>query len=126
MKDALERRPQACILILDELRVAIRHGATTTIVDHDEIVLAKSERNMTRIVTMDGEYRVREPFHAALARLASVGMTQVHRCAAVNSRRVRQLVGRGQHRLLILLNDGRSVVVGRNYQPRVKRQFGGS
>jgi len=120
----LKRRTQACVLVLDGERVALCHGATTTIVGRDDIILAESERNVTRIITGDEAFCVHAPFHSVLKRLTEVGMIQVHRRVAVNPRKVRQLVGRGQHRLLMLLNDGRSVSVGRNYQSHVKRQFG--
>jgi DNA-binding LytR/AlgR family response regulator len=116
-------RSHPCVMVLEGRRVAIRHRATINIVHGDDITLVRSERNATRIVTGDGEFRVREPLHAVLKRLAPVGMTQVHRSVAVNSRKVTGLVGRGQHRLVMRLNDGRSLAVGRTYQPRVKLLF---
>ena len=122
----LKRRSQPCMLVVDGDRIAFRHGATTTLVNRDDIIMARSERNVTRIVTHDGEVRIREPFHVAVDRLRQIGIMRVHRCVAVNPRKVRELVGRGQHRLIMVLSDGRSLGVGREYQPAVKRQFGAS
>lgn len=124
MSETVKRRRQPCMLVLDGDRVAFRHGAVTTVIYRDDIIMARSERNATRIVTHDREVRIREPFHAVVERLRQLGITRVHRCLAVNPRKVRELAGRGHHRLVMVLSDGRSLGVGREYQPEVRRQFG--
>ena len=118
------RRPSICLLNPD--RVAIRSGATITVVSVDDIILAESSRNTTVIVTRLGELRVRETLRAVLELLGLNALTRIHRRIAVNRSRIRQVVGRGNHRLEVVLDDGRCLAVGREFQREVRMRFGPS
>lgn len=116
-----ERRP--AIRVLDAGRIAIRCGPAITVVDLCDIILAQTSRNTTVIVTRFGELRVRETLRTVLELLGVSGLTRIHRRTAVNGLKVRRVVGRGNHRLLVFLDDGRCLAVGRGFQREVRARF---
>ncbi|HSQ30845.1 MAG TPA: LytTR family DNA-binding domain-containing protein [Gemmatimonadaceae bacterium] len=112
--------------VIDGDRVAIRHGASTQVVSREDLICARAARNGTMIVTRRGTFKVREAMSAVVERLAHVGLVQIHRGVAVNSSKIRQLVGRSQHRLAVILDDDVRFAVGRQFQPLIRARFGAS
>lgn len=105
-------------------RIAVACGASTEIVEWDEVVTIRSVHNCTQILTRTRSLKIRSPLSAVVTQLSGVGLVQVRRDAAVNGSKVRQLVGSGCHRLAILLDDGSSLEVGRRFQRVVRLRFG--
>jgi DNA-binding LytR/AlgR family response regulator len=101
-------------------RVAIRHGAATHLVRPDDIRAARSQGNYTIIATRHGEIRVRTPIATVVAELSRFGVIRVHRRGAARLECVRCIEGRGRHKLVIVLEDGSEMDVGRAYQPRIR------
>jgi len=105
-------------------RIAICSGASTEVVAWDDVILARSAKNYTWVVTRRGAVRVRSPLQAVVETLAAFGFVQIHRCVAVNESKVRRLVRSGRRRLEILLEDDLCLEVGRQYQRVVRARFG--
>ena len=112
------------LCVLDGDRIAIRYRSSTQVILREEIICARAAKNGTWIVTRQGDFRIREPMGAVVERLEAVGIVQIHRGIAVNAAKVRQLVGRGQHRLGIVLEDGRVFQVGRQFQRLIRGRYG--
>jgi DNA-binding LytR/AlgR family response regulator len=111
------------ISILPDDRIAIRRGSSVEVFLSTDVVSVHSKRNMTRLVLCGGEVSVYVPFRDAVSLLSRAHVLRIHRGVAVNAARVRRIVGRGQHRLSIVLDTGCKLAVGRAYQPAIRRQF---
>ena len=105
-------------------RVAICSGPSTEVVEWNDIILARSARSYTWIVTRRGALRVRGPLQVVICTLAGLGFVQIHRRVAVNDSKVRRLVRCGRRRLDILLEDDVRLEVGRQFQRSVRDRFG--
>jgi DNA-binding LytR/AlgR family response regulator len=90
----------------------------------DAILLARSTGNYTTLVTDSGEHSVRAPLTFVVQELRGFGLMRIHRAAAVNMEHVRRLVGRGRHRLVVVLDTGVEVEVGRAFQRLVRTRLG--
>lgn len=112
------------LCVLDGERIAIRSRGSTQLLSREEIVCARAAKNGTWIVTRRGEFKVREPMGAVVERLEVLGIVRIHRGIAVNAAKIRQLVGRSQHRLVIILDDAGSYEVGRRFQKSIRSRFG--
>jgi DNA-binding LytR/AlgR family response regulator len=109
--------------VLDGERVAIRSRGSTDVIGWGEIVLARSVRNSTCIVTCNGEIKVRHTLGFVVDRLAHLGLVRVHRNTAVNRTKVRRLKGFGRHRLHVDLDGGFTLEVGRTFQRVLRESF---
>ena len=121
------RRPDTrggSIYRLDHDTVAVRHGASIFLFRPDEIIAVRSAGNYTTIVSTGGELRVRSPMSEVVRTLSAFGVVRICRRSAVNLARVRQLVGRGGHKLAIVLDDGTEMSVGRSFQREIRARFG--
>lgn len=116
-------RPER-LCVLDGERIAIRYRSSTQVFLREEIICARAAKNGTWIVTRQGDFKIREPIGTVVERLEVAGIVQIHRGIAVNAAKVRQLVGRGQHRLGIILEDGRVFQVGRQFQRLIRGRYG--
>jgi DNA-binding LytR/AlgR family response regulator len=105
-------------------RVSICSRASTEVVEWGDIILARSDRSYTWIVTRRGALRVRGPLHVVICSLAGLGFVQIHRRVAVNDSKVRRLIRSGRRRLDILLEDDMRLEVGRQFQRSVRDRFG--
>lgn len=105
-------------------RVAICSGPSTEVVEWNDIILARSARSHTWIVTRRGALRVRGPLQVVICTLAGLGFVQIHRRVAINDSKVRRLVRCGRRRLDILLEDDVRLEVGRQFQRSVRDRFG--
>jgi len=112
------------VRVIGPARVAICSGASTDVVEWSDIILAKSAKNYTWIVTRQGAIRVRRPLQVVIESLAALGFVQIHRRVAVNDSKVRRLVRSGRRRLEILLEDELRLEVGRQYQRVIRARFG--
>lgn len=81
--------------------------------------LIRSAGNYLSVEVEGREVLVRLPLHVAERRLATLGFVRAHRTALVNIARVTH-AGRESGRLVLWLDDGRSVVVGRAYAAAVR------
>ena len=113
------------VSVLDGDRVAIRHGTSTHVIAWEDVVFVRSANKCTWIVTTHGEFKVLEALATVVDGLAILGLVRIHRAIAVSGMRVRQLVGRGRHRLTIVLDTGAQFDVGRQFQPLIRARFGG-
>lgn len=112
------------VSILGGNRLAIRHGPSTHVLDWDDVVCVRSAKKCTWIVTTRGEYKVLEALFVLVECLETLGLVRIHRAVAVSRTRVRQLLGRGRHRLTIVLDTGARFDVGRQYQAAIRGHFG--
>ena len=110
--------------VLDGHRIAIRQRASTHVVARGEVICVRAAKNGTWIVTAHGQFKVREPMNSVVDKLAVVGIVRIHRAVAVNGDRVRSLLGRSQHRLLVMLDCNESFEVGRQFQREIRARFG--
>lgn len=117
------RSRPTCIRLLDGGQVAIRRGATINFFHHRDIRSAHSAGNNTLINTRRGEIRLHQPLRAVLEDLGSIGLIQIHRSTAVNLAAIRQLVGCGQHRVRLRLDDDRWLDIGRQFQRTIRAHF---
>ena len=118
------RSRQWPLSVLDGGRVALRNVGVTELLCADAILLARSAGNYTLLVTESGEHRVRAPLTFVVDALKTFGLARIHRAAAVNMGQVRRLIGRGQHRLCVVLCTGMEVDVGRGYQRLIRTRLG--
>jgi DNA-binding LytR/AlgR family response regulator len=121
---ASRRSRQWPLSVLPSGQVAIRWAGSTELLRGDAIVLARSVGNYTRITTDASEYVVRIPLGIVVDQLEVFGMLRIHRAVAVNITYVRRVVGRGGHRLSLVLSTGLKVEVGRSYQREVRARLG--
>jgi DNA-binding LytR/AlgR family response regulator len=108
------------LAIISGDRIAIRHGTATHLVRADDIRAARSQGNYTIIATRLGELKVRAPIATVVMELERFGVMRIHRRGAARLDCVRCIEGRGRHRLIIVLDDGSEMDVGRAYQPRIR------
>jgi DNA-binding LytR/AlgR family response regulator len=101
-------------------RVAIRHGAATHLVRAEDIRAARSQGNYTIISTRFGELKVRAPMATVVTELTRFGVMRIHRRGAARLDSVRCIEGRGRHKLIIVLDDGSEMDVGRAYQRLIR------
>ena len=113
------------LTILNDHRIAIREGASMHIVQVDDIVSVHANRNVTRIAIRDCDIRVHLPFAVVLDALREFGVVRIHRGRAVNMARVRRLVGRGRHRVVLVLDGGAEHSVGRAFQSAIRARING-
>jgi DNA-binding LytR/AlgR family response regulator len=110
--------------LLDPATISVNWGPTTSLVQWCDLVMARSVRNHTEIATTAGVVKAPCPLKEVVEILASLGLVQLRRNLAVNTARVCRLVGAGHHRLFVVLDDGRYLQVGRNFQRVVRARFG--
>jgi len=109
---------------LDDERISIRRGSAVDIVRWVDLVSVHSKRNITRLLTRSHEICIYVPFSQVVDALRPAGVFRIHRGSAVNIACVRRIVGRGQHRVVVVLEDGRELAVGRGYQSMIRLRFG--
>jgi DNA-binding LytR/AlgR family response regulator len=112
------------VTALDEHRIAVRHGACVEVLRSDEILSVHATGNFVRIVVQAGVLRVNAPLRATLDCLCRFGVLRIHRSTAVNTARIRRVVGRGRHRVYVVLDTGSEMAVGRAYQSEVRKTIG--
>ena len=117
--EVMPRRSNALTILTDD-RIAIRVGASVHIVRGDDIMSVHASRNSTRIATRGTDIRVHLPFATVLDALRRFDLMRIHRGSAVNMSRVCCIVGRGQHRLFVVLDGGTEHSVGRGFQSAVR------
>jgi DNA-binding LytR/AlgR family response regulator len=125
MTGALMTRTSNGLAILNDHRIAIREGASMHIVQAYDIVSVHANRNVTRIAIHDCDIRVYLPFTAVLDALRAFGVVRIHRGSAVNMARVRRVIGRGRHRLVVVLDGGAEHSVGRAFQAAIRARING-
>jgi DNA-binding LytR/AlgR family response regulator len=121
---ASRRASTGCVRVIGAGRVSICSGSSTEVVEWRDIILARSARSYTWIVTRRGSLRVRGPLQGVICTLAGLGFVQIHRGVAINDSKVRRLIRSGRRRLDILLDDDVRVEVGRQFQRSVRDRFG--
>lgn len=114
----------AALAVVDG-RIALRRASTTELVHLDQLRFAKSDGNYVTLAADGGSYRVRAPLRAFVER-PECRLEQVHRRVAVCLHRVCRVVGGGGHRLLLILDSGEVIEVGRLFQAEIRRRLGAS
>jgi DNA-binding LytR/AlgR family response regulator len=112
------------IRLLDAGTISVDWGSATSVVRWCDVVSARAVGNHTEIATLAGPVKVHCPLKEIIEVLTSMGLVQLRRNLAVNATRVRRLIGCGQHRLVIVLEDDRCVDVGRQFQRDIRARFG--
>jgi len=112
------------VRIIGASSVAVRQGFSTVVVSWCDIIHVRAERKRTWIATTAGALKSSGTLVDVVDALASLGLVRVHRGLAINASRVRRLVGRGRHQLIITLDTGDEFLVGRHYQAIVRSRFG--
>jgi DNA-binding LytR/AlgR family response regulator len=88
------------------------------------VISVRAVGNRTEIATLVSVLKVRCPLKDVIETLTVLGLVQLRRDLAVNAARVRRMVGGGRHRLLVVLDDGACVAVGRQFQRDIRARFG--
>jgi len=88
-----------------------------------DVALVRSAGNYLSLETGGRETLIRLPLHEAARRLAPHGFVQAHRTALVNLARIVDMRRDGR-RLVLQLDDGRTVTVGRAYADAVRSSLG--
>lgn len=104
--------------------LSIDWGATTELIPWHDVIAARSVGNYTEILTVVRTLKVHCPLRAVVELLDQLGLVQLRRECAVNGARVRRLIGGGRHRLLVVLDEGTCVRVGRQFQSEIRARFG--
>ncbi len=118
------RRGTACRLrMLGSNVIALDWGATTEVITWSEVISVHSVGSRSEIATTGGALKVRCPLKMIVATLEPLGLIRVRRDVAVNGERVRRLIGVGGHRLLLVLDGGARVQVGRQFQSEMRARF---
>jgi DNA-binding LytR/AlgR family response regulator len=112
------------VRVLDAARVAICANGSTEVVEWNEVIMARSAKNYTAIVTTRGTFTVRKPLQVVIDTLAGLGLVQIHRRVAVNEGRVRRLIRSGRRRLVVELESDLCLEAGRQFQRSVRTRFG--
>lgn len=110
--------------LLDASTFSVDWGSTTSVVQWCEVISARSKGNHTEIATLARVLKVHCPLREVVQALTCLGLVQLRRDLAVNADRVRRLVGGGRHRLIVVLEDGACVRVGRQFQRDIRARFG--
>jgi DNA-binding LytR/AlgR family response regulator len=101
-------------------RLALRFGRTTDLIAVESIAAARADGNHTVFSSDGGEVRVRACLGWIVEQMRPFGLMAVGRGLAVNAARVRRVAGKGEHRLVVVLDTGMEVPVGRGYQRQVR------
>ena len=116
--------PTDCVRVIDGATVAIRQGTTTFVIAWTDIVAVRSKHKRTFIATANCVFKSSAALSTIVDALSSLGLTRIHRGAAVNAGRARRLAGHGKHRLVLTLDTGEDFLVGRQFQRSVRARFG--
>lgn len=84
-----------------------------------QIALIRSAGNYSELVTADRAHLVRLPISEMATRLAGDGFIRVHRSAIVNLQRLREVGRASSGRLVVRLDDGSEVAVGRTFRSKL-------
>ena len=112
------------VRLLDTSTFSIDWGSTTTVVQWCDVISARAVGNCTEIATLAHILKVHCPLSGIVETLKCLGLVQLRRDVAVNGARVRRLVGGGRHRLVVVLEDGACVRVGRQFRRDIRARFG--
>jgi DNA-binding LytR/AlgR family response regulator len=103
--------------------IALDWGATTEVLMCRDVLFARSMGNHTQIVARGRTLKVHFPLKKIVTALGPVGLVQVRRDVAVAAVWVRRLVGNGGHRLVVELDGGVQIAVGRQFQRDIRARF---
>lgn len=101
-------------------RLALRFGRATDLIAIESIAAVRADGNHTIFCSDGGEVRVRACLGWVVEQMRPFGLMAVGRRFAVNAARVRRVAGKGEHRLVVVLDTGMEVPVGRGYQRQVR------
>ena len=112
------------VRVLDAERIAICSNGSTEVIEWNDVIMARSAKNYTSIITARGTFTVRKPLQVVIDTLAGLGFVQIHRRVAVNEARVRRLIRSGRRRLVVELDGDLCLEAGRQFQRSVRTRFG--
>lgn len=110
--------------VLDASTISVDWGSTTSVVPWRDVISVRAVGNRTEIATLATVLKVRCPLKEIIEALSVLGVVQLRRDLAVNGARVRRMIGGGRHRLVVVLEDGACVAVGRQFQRDIRARFG--
>ena len=110
--------------LLPDGRLAIRHGSCVDIIRPADIVSIHARKNMTRVATVDASIQAYASFGDVVDMVRTFGILRIHRGIAVNGAHIRRVVGRGRHRVVVVLNSGVELKVGRAFQSALRLHLG--
>jgi len=79
---------------------------------------------MTRVATVDTSIQAYASFGDVIDMVRTFGILRIHRGIAVNGAHIRRVVGRGRHRVVVVLNNGVELKVGRAFQSTLRLDLG--
>jgi DNA-binding LytR/AlgR family response regulator len=113
-----------CLSVLGDGWISLRHTSTTDVLRADCVISVHAAGNNTIIVTNTDRHTVHATIRSTIEKLEPFGLIRIHRGAAINITHVRRLIGRGRHRLRIVLDTGDEMAVGRSFERTVRERFG--
>lgn len=119
-------RREGRLRVLDPDRIAVSWGSSVEFILWPDVVSVHAVRNHAVITARGRTIKVRSTLRAVVTELGLFGLMQVRRDTAVNVARVRQLIGAGHHRLLMILDNDCRIQVGREFQRQVRARFASS
>jgi two-component system, LytTR family, response regulator len=112
----LERDPAA-----RPARILINDSGRRTSVDLDAIVCIQAAGDYMCVTTREGDLVSRTTLNELMHVLGAERCVRIHRSAAVNPRRVREIVSLGRSRYRLALDNGTTIESSRRYSAAVRR-----
>jgi DNA-binding LytR/AlgR family response regulator len=104
--------------------ISLDWGATTEVLLCSDLIFTHSVGNHTELVADGRTLKVRCPLKVVITTLGPTLLVQVRRNIAVNTARVHRVIGRGRHRVVVVLDGGITIPVGRQFQTTLRSRFG--
>jgi len=101
-------------------RFVIKSFGRTDIVDMDDVIIARAERNYVALVCKDREYLHRMTISEVEKDLAPLGYLRCHRSFIVRKNRVKTLVRKNGVLSFLRLDNDTEIPVGANYRTAVQ------
>jgi DNA-binding LytR/AlgR family response regulator len=112
------------VRVLSAESIALYWGSTIEVIRWCDVMSVHSDKNSTAIAVNGRTLSVHCSLKAVLSALAGFDLIQIRRGVAVNGSSVRRLVSRGRHRLIVVLEAGVCMQVGREFQRTIRARFG--
>jgi two-component system LytT family response regulator len=105
-------------------RIAVRTGRRVRFVVVDDIASLEASGNYLHLHTAAGVQVIRDTMSRMEARLDPARFIRIHRSTIVNIRRVREIEPHLHGDYFVRMEDGRRLVLSRNYRDRFRGRFG--
>jgi DNA-binding LytR/AlgR family response regulator len=110
--------------VLSAESIALYWGSTIEVIRWCDVISVHADQNSTAIAVHGRTLSVHSSLKAVLSALAGFDLVRIRRDVAVNGSGVRRLVGQGRHHLIVELEAGVCMRVGREFQRNIRARFG--